>query len=609
MKQRCIMLLLLAMPLMAMDQEKPLQEKPLQEKSLTEKLFSLYFKNATEQEIIQCMVAETLDEESWIPYSLNRLFGYEKINTALLKKVIYVNTRDYFDKTLLHYAAENGHVKVAATLLVLGANVNAKSVPVGQHSLKDITPLHLAAKNGHKDLCEKLLAAGAEVNAPAYPAYLERYNHKPSGGKTPLHMAAKGGYPDVCELLIKHKADVNARSSSSSSCHRPLHDAVCGDAKIEDKIAVCKLLVAAGADINAQACDWLPISYAKEDELYEALIELGTDVTTTRGEDCETLLHNAAWSGSIKKCELLIKNGLNVNAKTKDGSTPLHSIAWSHDELPEKLSLIKVLVKHGAEIDAQTERVGTPLLVAIHKGKLEIGRRFIELGANVNFRDDRKQTALHKAANNKKCAVVSFCEELIEAGADVQAVDDEGKTPLHVAASNGRADLCNLFVKKYGIDVNVRTEDNKTPLSEAVAHGNVETCKKLLDLGADVTIIQGFQGWTLLHKATYARKKDRVEKINLLLAHGLDPYAVSDERHTPLHIASRTGHVDTCKTLLLAMLRRKGQLPVLYKVEDIVPQKLVVLMEQIRKGCKHREIEELLTPAAVNSMVKEVIKG
>jgi ankyrin repeat protein len=76
-----------------------------------------------------------------------------------------------------------------------------------------LTPLHLAANAGHVDLVRYLL--GPEVGADARAA---RVN-----GFTPLHAAAMAGRTRICELLLAAGADVNAQTSPQG--YAPMHSA------------------------------------------------------------------------------------------------------------------------------------------------------------------------------------------------------------------------------------------------------------------------------------------------------------------------------------------------------------------------------------------------
>jgi ankyrin repeat protein len=73
----------------------------------------------------------------------------------------------------------------------------------------------------------------------------------------------------------------------------------------------------------------------------------GTDVNA-KGRDGWTPLHNAARNGHKEIVELLIDNGADVNAKHILGETPLHLVN-SHRKPKE---IIELLVAKGADVNA-----------------------------------------------------------------------------------------------------------------------------------------------------------------------------------------------------------------------------------------------------------------
>jgi ankyrin repeat protein len=102
------------------------------------------------------------------------------------------------------------------------------------------TLLHVAAHWGREDLADLLIAAGADVEA------------RNEIDERPLHVAAQYGRPTVVELLLARGADVGA---SGWRVHTPLHAASCGlggQSTIGARLEIAKLLLAAGADVNAR---------------------------------------------------------------------------------------------------------------------------------------------------------------------------------------------------------------------------------------------------------------------------------------------------------------------------------------------------------------------
>ncbi|KAL7291380.1 hypothetical protein TKK_0014974 [Trichogramma kaykai] len=120
----------------------------------------------------------------------------------------------------------------------------------------------------------------------------------------------------------------------------------------------------------------------------------------------------------------------------KSGDSPLHSILT---EEPERVEIIRILVRNGADPNLANARGSTPLHWALSKAR---GRDLLELllrrGANPNSVDARGSTPLHAYCTIYDADADSlrpFLELAREANRPVliDARDDEGKTPLHWA--------------------------------------------------------------------------------------------------------------------------------------------------------------------------------
>ena len=103
----------------------------------------------------------------------------------------------------IHTAAINGDLVGVQAELDKGVDVNAKD-EFGS------TPLHGAAGGGHEEIVELVIVAGADLHARTVPML-------GGGGWTPLHSAARQGHREIVELLIANGTDVNARDSTGKS--------------------------------------------------------------------------------------------------------------------------------------------------------------------------------------------------------------------------------------------------------------------------------------------------------------------------------------------------------------------------------------------------------
>jgi cytochrome c len=174
-------------------------------------------------------------------------------------------------------------------------------------------PIHDAAKRGDVAAITAALDAGAGVN-------------ENDGNATPLYLAVRGGHFAAAKLLIERGADVNAVPT-------PLLGPALMPAVAQSKIDLIKLLLDAGANSNLQ-----------------------------RGG--ETALHIAARSGCLDCVKALVEAGADVNAKTKDGKTPIHLA-----KLKRQREIADYLMSHGVVLPTPA-----PISMKLASADVEKGR-------------------------------------------------------------------------------------------------------------------------------------------------------------------------------------------------------------------------------------------
>jgi ankyrin repeat protein len=136
--------------------------------------------------------------------------------------------------------------------------------------------------------------------------------------------------------------------------------------------------------------------------------------------------------------------------------------------------------------DMMGAKEATPLHVASDYGQIQVVRRLLGLGANVNARDSVGSSALFTAAGGAH-ADVDVVKLLIDKGADVNARDKFKDTPFHIACLAGRMGVVRALLGA-GASVNAIDQAGDSPLQLAVHRGDVELLRVLLEAGADPTI-------------------------------------------------------------------------------------------------------------------------
>jgi ankyrin repeat protein len=405
----------------------------------------------------------------------------------LLKQGVSVNATEPDGFTALHWAAQRGQTDIANLLIHAGANVNAAdhygvtplslgctngSAPMVGMLLEaganpniaqayNETPLMLCARAGATDAVKELVARGVDVNA-----------QETSGGQTALMWAAVEGHTEIVRALIQHRADVHARSTNG-------YTALLLAAR-EGNLETTKVMLASGADVNEAAKDGttaLVIATIRSHTKYaEFLLDQGANPNLGPGF---APLHWAVGTWNTYLSDL--SNGITNDATE-----------WSaFGGLPkaEKLAFVKLLLAHGADPNVRARRTpnfgmkvkggngnlagAAPFLIAAQANEVAIMRELLTHGVDPNVPTNDGTTPLMMAAGighlpgvtrsfeAQALEAVKLCVEL---GADVNAKNAKGDTALHGAAWRHFADSIVTYLVDHGADMNARNKRGWTPL-------------------------------------------------------------------------------------------------------------------------------------------------
>jgi len=188
-------------------------------------------------------------------------------------------------------------------------------------------------------------------------------------------------------------------------------------------------------------------SYYGLDTIVRKLIQAGAKIPDA---DDINVLVAAAFTGHLSIVELLLKEGADIDAVYPSLGTALAAAAFIGHE-----PTVKLLLKEGARIDWSDSIVGS-----LHKNALEAAaagghkslvQLFLDKGVDVNIIG--RSTALIAAAYGGFGPVV---ELLLKAGADINSIDD-GDAALSRAADGGHESVVDLLLK-YGADIIENTE-------------------------------------------------------------------------------------------------------------------------------------------------------
>ena len=376
--------------------------------------------------------------------------------------------------------------------------LGAQNVDTNAAGIDGITALHLATKENDIEFIRALIAAGADVNSVAKDVDFNPNSRRFSGtggitityfGETPLYLAAEEGHTEIAKILIAAGADVNAK-------------------RVRDGVVLDGIIRRGYAEDTHILYSYAPLDGAAEEghaEVVKALIVAGTDVNATDGR--RMALHVAASGGHAEVVRILIAAGADVNAR--DGIALDAAARFGHAEV------VRILIAAGANVHAAHGFFGgTGLHVAAEEGHAEVAKILIAAGEDVNAKDDFGMTALHAAAEEGQSEVAKI---LIAAGADVNAVDNGDNTTLNWAAGKGQSEVAKILIAA-GADVNAVDNDGDTALHVAAHNEHAEVVKVLIAAGTNLNANNN-NGETALD---YAARFGHAEVIRILKAAGAE---------------------------------------------------------------------------------------
>eukprot|EP01060_Flectonema_neradi_P017496 TRINITY_DN2437_c0_g1_i1.p1 TRINITY_DN2437_c0_g1~~TRINITY_DN2437_c0_g1_i1.p1 ORF type:complete len:381 (+),score=27.07 TRINITY_DN2437_c0_g1_i1:68-1210(+) len=259
----------------------------------------------------------------------------------------------------------------------------------------------------------------------------------------------------------------------------------------------------------------LALCYERADEVRLQVVA-GVDVNSVHGT-CTPLI-KAIHNGSLSMVKLLVQHGANIEKRIEGMTCLAHAARKGH------LDIVRYLIKEkDADIHTVNSQGQNLLMIACHKQKVAVAKYLTTL-INVNNKTPHGVTALMFAVWSGDDSIVKHLVEcgarvnardsgrttalmlaserhytscevvryLVLAGAKPDLRDKYGHTALMYAIHTGNCDKVSFFLTQTNISVNQRTQCGVTPLMIAARWSNLEIVRLLLKWGSNPSLTNKF---------------------------------------------------------------------------------------------------------------------
>lgn len=308
-----------------------------------------------------------------------------KMADYFIKKGLALNTTDNNGNGVFNYTAQSANKEMLQKLIEKGL------------------PYKNTNKNGGNAMLFATKGSRRGYNSLEYFKYLESLGIKPNiknnDGRTPLHnIAYRNKDKATFDYFISKGVDVNQTNKDGNNALML--------SSYRNDLDIIKLLASKTNDINRKNNDGksaLVNAMRNKPEVIQFLIDNGANVQIIdkKGNSLAYYLFNSYNPSSAKdfdeKLALLTKNGLDVTKTQSDGNTLYHMAVEKKSE-----PMLAMLKAYKIDINAKNKDGITPLQKAVMTATNDkIIKTLIAMGANKNIKTDFDETLLDLAKENE----------------------------------------------------------------------------------------------------------------------------------------------------------------------------------------------------------------
>jgi len=345
-------------------------------------------------------------------------------------------------------------------------------------------------------------------------------NFKKDKIPSPIFCASFLGMNTILAQLLQYHQQIKTKQMNSQS---------------EAHLAVARLIDSCESDIYGNALQ--AASYNKHESVIQLLLANGADINAQGGGYGNTL--QAACAGGHESIvQLLLINGANINAQGGIFGNALQAACAGGHE-----SIVQLLLINRANINAQGGIFGNALQAACVKGHESIVQLLLINRADINAQGGDYGNALQAACAGGHKSIVQL---LLTNGADINAQGGDYGNTLQAACAGGHESIVQLLLTN-GADINAQGGNYGNTLQAACAGGHESIVQLLLINGANINAQGGIYRNTL--QAACAGGHESI--VQLLLINGANINAQGGIFGNALQAACAGGHESIVQLLLI----------------------------------------------------------
>ena len=351
--------------------------------------------------------------------------------------------------------------------------------------------LHHAAAVGAKEIVEFLVQSGLDVKQ-------RTSEHE----RTVLGFAASGGHLNVVNYLLNIYSTEDMRSLGADPIVRT---------GVGGSVEIFNGLVNIGFDPmqkNKYGDTSLHLALKtgkKELALY--IMEQYPELIHMTGRCNRSVLHCAAFGGSVALLKHLIDRGEDIFCVDKEGATILHMACSTG-----KRDAVMYLTKNYKALLLIKDNDGkTALHYASEGGNVDIFKHLVAAGLSVLDCTKDGGNMLHSACLDRNFEMIEY---LLQNYGDnmIQPTIQTGWYPFHDAARFGDEPVIRLFIK-HNIDICKLTSKGESILHISCLHANIDTARFILTQFPQLIPMKNNYDKTALELAAIGHRADDIVKL------------------------------------------------------------------------------------------------